>query len=308
MKDLFYSSGKLLISAEYLVLNGAKALAIPTKFGQIMEVETRAGSGNIYWTARNADGAIWLNVSFILQDSHFIIVNVGSLEVSQEVLVLKKILENALILNPEFLSDNYDYEIETKLEFPLKWGLGSSSTLIANVAKWAKVNHFDLFFSSLSGSAYDVAVAIEQNPIIYKLCNNKPEIEIVDYAPKFADEIFFVYLNNKQKSDIQTSNYLKTKAWSNAIIDEINAITYQILNCENLQEFEILIQKHEEIISKLLQTETVKHNLFSDYQGVIKSLGAWGGDFILATRKQAIDYFPSKGYKTIYSWDEMIKS
>ena len=31
----FYSNGKLLITGEYVVLDGAKALALPTKFGQI---------------------------------------------------------------------------------------------------------------------------------------------------------------------------------------------------------------------------------------------------------------------------------
>ena len=56
-----------------------------------------------------------------------------------------------------------------------------------------------------------------------------------------------------------------------------------------------------------MQNDTIKYKLFSDYPGAIKSLGAWGGDFVLATRKQAIDYFPLKGYKTIYSWDDMIK-
>ena len=30
----YYSCGKLLITAEYLVLKGAKGLAMPTKYGQ----------------------------------------------------------------------------------------------------------------------------------------------------------------------------------------------------------------------------------------------------------------------------------
>jgi mevalonate kinase len=35
----FYSHGKLLISAEYAVLDGALALALPTKFGQSLHIE-----------------------------------------------------------------------------------------------------------------------------------------------------------------------------------------------------------------------------------------------------------------------------
>jgi hypothetical protein len=34
MKKKFYSNGKLLITGEYLVLDGAKAFALPTKKGQ----------------------------------------------------------------------------------------------------------------------------------------------------------------------------------------------------------------------------------------------------------------------------------
>lgn len=35
----FKSNGKLLLTGEYLVLDGAVALALPTKMGQIMTVE-----------------------------------------------------------------------------------------------------------------------------------------------------------------------------------------------------------------------------------------------------------------------------
>ena len=37
-KQTFYSNGKLLLTGEYLVLNGAVALAIPTKFGQTLTI------------------------------------------------------------------------------------------------------------------------------------------------------------------------------------------------------------------------------------------------------------------------------
>ena len=35
----FYSNGKLLLTGEYLVLDGANAFAVPTKFGQNLIVE-----------------------------------------------------------------------------------------------------------------------------------------------------------------------------------------------------------------------------------------------------------------------------
>ena len=36
-------------------------------------------------------------------------------------------------------------------------------------------------------------------------------------------------------------------------------------------------------MSKLTSKEKIKDKLFNDFDGEIKSLGAWGGDFILAS-------------------------
>ena len=61
------------------------------------------------------------------------------------------------------------------------------------------------------------------------------------------------------------------------------------------------------ILSDILELETVKERLFSDFKGTIKSLGAWGGDFVMALSKEnPTNYFTSKGYKTILSYEEMI--
>jgi hypothetical protein len=38
MQKTFYSNGKLLITGEYLILDGAKGLALPTKMGQNLSV------------------------------------------------------------------------------------------------------------------------------------------------------------------------------------------------------------------------------------------------------------------------------
>ena len=53
--------------------------------------------------------------------------------------------------------------------------------------------------------------------------------------------------------------------------------------------------------------KTVKEALFPDFKGILKGLGAWGGDFILAISKEnPKDYFASKGYETIIPYSEMI--
>lgn len=307
MKQSYFSHGKLLLTGEYVVLDGAKALAIPTLKGQEMKVDMLPGSGNIHWTAKDVNGNIWLNFSFILQESHLIPVAMGTLDTSPEVLVLKKILENALVLNPHFLNNQSDYEIITLLQFPNDWGLGSSSTLITNIANWAEVDAMKLFFNSFEGSGYDVALAIEAEPIIYELENKNPKWKVVNFNPSFTDELYFVHLDKKQNSRDEIANY-KTKAKpAFAQIEHISSLTTQTLECQNLETFEKLITEHETVISQILGIIPIKQRLFSDYTGAIKSLGAWGGDFILATGKEAKTYFKNKGFDTVLSWKEMVK-
>ena len=58
MEQSFYSNGKLLITGEYVVLDGAKALAVPTKFGQYLEVKP-SEKKSIYWKSFDSNNQIW---------------------------------------------------------------------------------------------------------------------------------------------------------------------------------------------------------------------------------------------------------
>ena len=68
-----------------------------------------------------------------------------------------------------------------------------------------------------------------------------------------------------------------------------------------------MINQHEDIIENHIGIENIKKKYFSDFKGSIKSLGAWGGDFIMATRNDK-NYFLNKGYSTIFSFKELIKT
>ena len=60
-------------------------------------------------------------------------------------------------------------------------------------------------------------------------------------------------------------------------------------------------------MSNILELQTIKESLFPDFDGVIKSLGAWGGDFVLViARENPTDYFKEKGFETIVSYQDMI--
>ncbi len=67
------------------------------------------------------------------------------------------------------------------------------------------------------------------------------------------------------------------------------------------------MNQHEGIKENHIGIETIKKKYFSDYKSSIKSLGAWGGDFVMATRNDK-NYFFEKGYNTIFSFKELIKT
>ncbi len=77
---------------------------------------------------------------------------------------------------------------------------------------------------------------------------------------------------------------------------------------KTLSEFTSLMFLHEELISTIIEMPTVKKQLFPDYPGLIKSLGAWGGDFVLVTGEEPDQaYFRKKGYATIIPFNKMMK-
>jgi len=206
----YYSNGKLLLTSEYVVLDGALALAIPTKYGQFLEVKNIEAQ-ILKWRSYTYKHDIWINCKFSLPDLKIIS---GDKELSSGNNYIKKlqmILLEMKKLNPEFLSKSTGVAIKTTVTFPLDWGLGSSSTLLNNLARWADVNPFDLQFNTFGGSAYDIACAQNNQPILYQLINRKPKVELVNFNPSFLEQIYFVHLNKKQDSREGIAQYQKNK-------------------------------------------------------------------------------------------------
>ena len=303
MKKTFYSNGKLLITAEYVVLDGAKAFALPTKFGQYLHVDPGENS-EIKWTSFDKDGSVWFEetLSFEAIKQH------TSKEESVKNTLIE-ILHAAYLMNPEFINDGEGYHITTTLTFPRYWGLGTSSTLINNLAQWLAIDAFKLLQKSFGGSGYDIACAQNNTPITYQLIEGKPIVNAVHFNPAFVDHLYFVYLNRKQSSKKAIAAYYKRQNALDKIIPAINTITDAVLNSNDLNTFAGQLEKHEIMLSHLLETETAKENLFYDFKGVIKSLGAWGGDFVLAISKEnPTAYFQEKGFETIIPYQEMVLS
>ena len=296
----FRSNGKLLISSEYLVLDGAEALAIPTSKGQTL-IASRSNTNTIKWNSYDVNGTIWFSAEF---DSLFNIINSTDKEVAN---TLSIFLNVANILNPDFKDEAKGTVVETHLEFDRSWGLGSSSTLISNIAQWAKVDPFTLQQETFPGSGYDIACALSNSPIIYRIQEGDVSYTSSNFSPSFSDEIYFIHLNKKQNSREGIDRYRSYKGDISTYIEKVNDRTYEMLECDNIKSFKKLMDQHENIMSKVVDLKTVKELFFNDYNGSIKSLGAWGGDFIMAIGNDTEKYFSDKGYKTIVAYDDMVK-
>jgi mevalonate kinase len=293
----FRANGKLLITAEYSVLRGAKALAVPTRFGQALSVEEGNGA-ELHWQSVDVQQQTWFEAVF---SSALEIVSTSDNTAAK---TLQQILQTAKQLNARFNPNGV--WVKTKLEFNRQWGLGSSSTLIALIAQWAEVDALTLFFKTLSGSGYDVACALVNHPITYQLANNKAIVNQADFNPVFKDDLHFIYLGQKQKSDKEVARFSSLDV-EDQLLNSISSLTNRVITASTLDQFEELLTKHEELTGKLIGLTPIQKQHFSDYPGVIKSLGAWGGDFVMVTRlADSPKYFANKNYTTILSWDEMI--
>ncbi len=303
----YYGSGKLLLSGEYYVLDGATALALPTNYGQVLKVTYSPSEHKVlHWKSYDDNGALWLEAVFDIETFECL-----DRYVSQKSLILQKILRIARKMASGFLKGKEYVLVETHLEFPRLWGLGTSSTLIHNIAKWAGINPFELLFRTMGGSGYDVACAESSGPIVYENGNGHPHTQVVAFNPPFQNQLYFVYLGKKQSSKEGIDYYHSLKLDKKELAEKLTQITHKFVEAKTLAEFDDLVRAHERVISESLKMERVKDKFFSDYWGEVKSLGAWGGDFVLVTsekgHQETQQYFREKGFDIFISYGEMIK-
>lgn len=303
--EQYRSNGKLLLSGEYLVLHGAWSLALPTVYGQSLKIREMAQGDTLHWKAMIMD-APWLEFE-INPDNWEMIHGLAG----DEALGLIRVLRAASEIrgDQDWLKGK---EAQALVEFDIGWGLGSSSTLISNIAWWAGIDPFLLFRSVSSGSGYDIACARSDKPLLYRREGTDPTIHPVDFNPPFHEQLAFVYLGKKQDSSSSVRNFLNKAMVREKDISTISAISEKFSRAENIDEFEALIGEHEQLLSTILGLPTVKEGIFKDYPGEVKSLGAWGGDFVLITMHQAWQsvetYFSARGMETVIPYRKMVKT
>jgi mevalonate kinase len=310
-KQTFYAHGKLLLTAEYFILDGAVGLALPTKLGQSLSIQL---SKNLpyeetntegVWQSYDADGSLWFEAK--LDSNNYKIIETNDAATAER---LTSILRAARALKNS--STPYKpMHITTQLTFPREWGLGTSSTLIYNLANLFNINPFDLLKQTFGGSGYDLACAGATKPILYHRINDTPHWEEVGFNPPFSDQLYFIYLGKKQNSREGINHYReKAKGLPPQFFDEITALTHAFLTENDVENFQKLIIEHEEKVANVIQLKRAKSLIFNDFWGEIKSLGAWGGDFVLATSDrtegETRTYFQAKGFDTFLTYKDLI--
>lgn len=295
-----FSPGKLMLTSEYVAVDGALVLAVPTKLGQeFFFDESDDEKSLIYWNAYHQD-QLWLET--VIGYKTWTIIKTNDQKASEFIL---KVLKNVQELSEIKFKTNNSYHLKTNLQFPSDFGLGSSSTLMSNLGEWAEIDPFVLNEISLGGSGYDVAVAKEKSAILY---SRFPErvYEKVTFDPNFKDDLIFIHLNQKQDTREGISHY-RSKPTSTELINVYSELTKLIVNCQNLEEFSQLMTIHEQKLSDFLGIPTVKEKYFRNCPSFVKSLGAWGGDFVLASKFGDYEaYFKQQGFGKIFPWCDLI--
>lgn len=295
----YFSHGKLLLSAEYMVLRGAKALAVPTRLGQSLDFE-KDRSETLKWESWDQNHQLWFRATFDLSNFNIIATDITTIAEP-----LAQILKSVRIQKRDFLGE-FGGKVKTHLEFDRHWGLGSSSTLISNIAQWTDTDPYRLLKNSFGGSGYDLACATAKGPIIYQSTTKGPRIESCHFHPPFKTNIFFVYLNQKKNSKNAVEQFKKQEI-SSEKVHQASALTDAIIAAQTIDDFEQIVIEHERFIGAIIGVTPVKQSHFRDFPGAVKSLGAWGGDFVMVTGNESTPaYFKERGYPVVLGYEEMI--
>jgi len=304
MDDHFYAKGKLLLTSEFMILHGAKALAVPLKLGQSLQLTEKNRQGSLHWTATH--GAVTWFETVISLDRMEVIDASSSSKAENLVFILEKILEIA----PGFRDKLENFDVHTDLEFDPAYGFGSSSTLTSLLAQWAGIDAMQLHFHISKGSGYDVACAQANSALLYQVINEMPVIESVEFNPDCSGQLWLAYLGHKQDSAKSIAAFLEHYQPDPQDIDFFSGLTCEFLKAGEADEFGHLITRHENKLAGILNRPPVKDQFFADFRGYVKSLGAWGGDFVLLVTEWSAEelgqYLSAKGIDQWYSFNEIV--
>lgn len=265
-----------------------------------MKVTTVADAGKISWRCFDKDGRCWLSVLF---EKSLEIINCTD---TAKAVIIQRLLKFIRQKKPACFKGNLQFRFD--LDFDRMFGFGTSSTLIALLSQWSGVDAYELSAQSFFTSGYDVAAATAKYPFIYSMQNRLEQT--FAFPEGIVGNLLFVYLGDKQSTFSRVKSFNQLGKGQESDVQEMNRIVDAALACKNIEEWEKLMEESEQLLSPLLNMEPVQKALFDDYPFKIKSLGAWGGDFIMATCRDVDGckrYFTNKNKSIFFTFSELIK-
>jgi len=269
------ANGKFLLSAEYVVLDGASALAIPLKWGQTLFIEPYQGDFCLI-ESREANQQVWFKATF-----HPATGLVMESNLHDVALKLEQLLS---AIPPAIKRQNLkSKKLIFRADFNRNWGLGSSSTLVSLLSQYLEQNPYSLLRQSFGGSGYDIACATALQPILYRLDQpDFPSVQPFSLAPELLKQMHFFYLGRKAQSSQAIQQYRSLSlALRQHAAAEISELSLHMQSVQTLSEWTLALNRHNTILQNLLQQPN-PCQAFSGAPGAMKPMGAWGGDFMLA--------------------------
>ncbi|MFK8057947.1 MAG: GYDIA family GHMP kinase [Saprospiraceae bacterium] len=302
----FRAQGKLMLTGEYLVLDGAKALAVPTKPGQRLEVAVTNSPDVLHWESVDVYGKVWFEAAYTRKGLR---TRPAAVERSPKAR-LARLLNDIFTAHPLIWPRGRGLQFRATLEFDRTWGLGSSATLSYLLAAFAGANPYAINNKEFGGSGYDIACAGADGPIVYQLMKGEPIVERLDWNPAWLEGCYLVHLGQKQDSREGIRNY-RENAGSDLYryAEELNDLTDALIKASDRDTAAEVLRKHEALVGYVTHQTPVGKGLFADFNGTVKSLGAWGGDFVLAVPTGQMDvagYFASHGLTTCIAAKDLL--
>lgn len=293
------ANGKFMLTGEYMVLRGAETLALPLKLGQQLLIVPNEGEA-IYWESFEPAGK-WFETALHNQS---LAVLAGTDESKSN--RLREILQHIRKQNPVFLADG-GYWVRTDLDFNPQFGMGSSSTLLTTLCETTGVNPYPVLRETFGGSGYDLACALASGPLVFSMQNGSPLVRPVTLSSQVTPHILFVYSGNKMVSSGEVRKFSAIPV-EQTLVQRFTEITREAVQCQNYADFAALMREHEDRLGMLLERPVLQQR-FPDFEGTLKSMGAWGGDFFMAVCEdtdEAISYFENKGFPTVFRYDGIV--
>ena len=300
-----------MLCGEYAVTIGVEALALPVSLGQWMyvwEFDSPGGGDRLIWEAKEKDGSTWLNESFALPLETL----EAETEKSSERDRSREVLHSMLSMVAEgFWKTGKSYRIETQLEFDRSSGLGSSSTMVANFARFAGLDAQKVQQKVLGGSGYDVAVAELGKGLVFWKNAEVANWDAWKLSADLTSKWKIVFLGKKQNSRnalADVKGKLMEIEKDDFLMHQLQQVCAAVKMANQVPMLEAGLEMWQAILAMSLGLETpYQHFKFQPTKGgLCKWLGAWGGDMLLIndvfeeSEREAL-----KKYK-IVDWNQLV--